>query len=111
MPRKPGEKILEQEHKERVRAYNKARPARHELYNTTRWRKLRELKMSLSPLCEQCEREGRITAGELVDHIIPIEDGGAKFALENLQTLCRACHNRKHSDSNRGGAVKKSREF
>ncbi|MBR1439474.1 MAG: HNH endonuclease [Synergistaceae bacterium] len=32
----------------------------------------------------------------LVDHIIPIEDGGAVFDLSNFQSLCSACHKKKH---------------
>jgi 5-methylcytosine-specific restriction protein A len=30
-----------------------------------------------------------------VDHITSIEDGGSKLALDNLQSLCRACHSSK----------------
>ena len=31
-----------------------------------------------------------------VDHIRPVEHGGALYALENLQLLCRSCHIDKH---------------
>lgn len=33
--------------------------------------------MTAHPLCEQCEREGRITPAQQVDHIIPLERAGA----------------------------------
>ena len=32
---------------------------------------------------------------EVTDHIKPIIDGGAKFDLSNLQSLCHRHHNRK----------------
>ena len=80
------------------REYNHRRPERHKLYNTTQWQKLREYKKHRSPLCEECLRNGVITPMTLVDHIVPIEEGGAPFAIENLQSLCSACHNKKHAE-------------
>ena len=32
---------------------------------------------------------------EIIDHIVPIEYGGAALNLDNLQGLCRSCHNKK----------------
>jgi 5-methylcytosine-specific restriction protein A len=64
-------------------------------YNSARWRQVRVGKMRLNPLCEECQRNGQITAGVLVDHIVPWKDGGSKLDLSNLQTLCTACHNKK----------------
>lgn len=60
-----------------------------------RWPKVSKLYRKLHPLCEHCEAEGRVTAGELVDHIIPVRAGGARLAFGNLQTLCRPCHGKK----------------
>jgi 5-methylcytosine-specific restriction endonuclease McrA len=37
-----------------------------------------------------------VAVGEIVDHIIPIEEGGEFMDTENLQTLCMSCHNKKH---------------
>ncbi len=34
------------------------------------------------------------------DHIVPLKDGGG-FGLDNLQTLCRACHRKKTARENR----------
>jgi 5-methylcytosine-specific restriction protein A len=42
-----------------------------------------------------CAARGRITAAVLVDHIKPIRDGGAILDDDNLQSLCRACHDAK----------------
>ena len=110
MPRKPGEKLNLQEKKERVKLYNKGRPLRHKIYATARWKALSAVKLASSPLCEECARQGRITAAELVDHIIPIAEGGPPFAFENLQSLCNACHNRKHAQGEGGKKVEKPHE-
>ena len=53
-----------------------------------------------------CASEGRTTAAEEVDHIIPLHKGGADTD-DNLQCLCRAHHHRKtvleRGDTYRGG--------
>ena len=41
--------------------------------------------------CVQCGKAGRLE----VDHIKPLHEGGASFALDNLQALCRNHHLRK----------------
>ena len=38
--------------------------------------------------CVKCGRAGRLEC----DHIIPLDKSGPKYALGNLQTLCRPCH-------------------
>ena len=55
-----------------------------------RWRKLREKVLFTQPLCVMC---GAVAVD--VDHIIPIRQGGAVLAVDNLQPLCRQCHIRK----------------
>ena len=106
MPYKPTAKTDTRMKRLLDREYNNRRPERHQIYNTSEWRKLREYKRRLNPLCEECLRHGVITPAELVDHIIPIEEGGAMFELGNLQSLCSRCHNEKHAG---GRGVKKSR--
>jgi DNA-binding Xre family transcriptional regulator len=32
----------------------------------------------------------------IANYIQPIKQGGTRLNIENLQSLCRACHNRKH---------------
>jgi len=64
-------------------------------YQSTGWRRLRALKLSEQPLCEECLRAGRTTPAQMVDHIVPINKGGAKLTMDNLQSLCNACHARK----------------
>lgn len=65
-------------------------------YNTSRWRKLRRAKLLQSPLCEHCSLLGRVVSALIVDHVKAIRNGGEPFpALDRLQSLCQACHNRK----------------
>lgn len=44
-----------------------------------------------NPLCVECEKEGRVTAATVPDHITPLWAGGADSEA-NLQSLCAACH-------------------
>lgn len=49
------------------------------------------------PFCVQCLASGVVSAGEEVDHVVPILKGGADTE-ENMQTLCRECHEKKTRD-------------
>ena len=66
-----------------------------EFYQSTAWRKLRAIKLSEEPMCEECARAGRLTPAQMVDHIVPINKGGDALDKNNLQSLCNACHARK----------------
>lgn len=70
------------------------RGSRHERGYDWRWEKLRPVALARDlGLCCQCGRPA-----ELVDHIVPIRDGGERLDLNNLQSLCRACHDIKTAD-------------
>lgn len=65
-----------------------------EVYNSSRWKKLRELvKQRDKGLCQPCFKQNRVEIGVIVDHIVEIKDGGAKWDIDNLELLCRSCHN------------------
>lgn len=57
------------------------------IYSTAQWRKLRLIHLRREPLCVLCG-----AAGHTVDHIVPIEQGGESFSMDNLQTMCFDCH-------------------
>jgi 5-methylcytosine-specific restriction enzyme A len=57
------------------------------------WEKIRALYLAKHPLCEQCEKEGRLTPAAEVHHIVAVADGGSD-AEENLMALCKPCHSR-----------------
>ena len=72
------------------------RKATKRFYSSSSWHRVRALQRKRHTLCERCERDGKVVVGQLVHHIVPIEDGGARFHLDNLETLCHACHNKEH---------------
>ena len=61
------------------------------------WRKVRNSYIMHNPLCEQCSRQGRVTAAQDVDHIVPFKgkDDPLRLDWNNFQSLCRRCHNKK----------------
>lgn len=64
-------------------------------YQSTEWRKLRTVKLEQQPLCEECLSKGIHAVAKVADHIVSINRGGAALDMENLQSLCTPCHNRK----------------
>lgn len=60
-------------------------------YDAT-WVKVRKTYLMQHPMCEQCEKEGRITPAREVHHIKAINDGGARLDPDNLMAVCRPCH-------------------
>ncbi|MBZ7939675.1 MULTISPECIES: HNH endonuclease [Campylobacter] len=59
-------------------------------YNSSEWRKLRTIFINKNPFCFNCGKLAKI-----VDHIIPIKQGGNRLNQDNLQSLCIKCHNEK----------------
>ena len=56
---------------------------------------VRKQKLTSSPFCEECYKNGTIIKATMVDHIVPIKQGGAPLDMDNLQSLCWSCHSRK----------------
>lgn len=61
------------------------------IYNSKRWRILRKKILFESPICQNCDQQ----LATDVDHIKPIEQGGAAWSKQNLQALCHQCHSTK----------------
>jgi 5-methylcytosine-specific restriction protein A len=79
-------------------------------YNTARWQRLRRLKLSSSPICEDCERIGIVVPAQAVDHRDPISAGGEPFPeLDKLASLCNSCHSAKTARGVEAGAVRTSK--
>lgn len=79
-----------------AKARNAQRPTAAQRGYGSRWRRVRAMFLADHPVC--CDPFGlhpeRVVATHDVDHVVPRRRGGADIA-ENLQPLCRACHNHK----------------
>ena len=66
-------------------------------YNAARWRSVSTQRRN-SPdtaLCEVCRANARERFGDVVDHIIPVAEGGAWWDERNHMTMCHPHHNSK----------------
>ena len=64
-------------------------------YSNKRWRSVRASFIKQNPLCVTCEGMGVLKGAEIVDHIIPIRQGGNEYDVRNLQSMCKVCHDKK----------------
>jgi 5-methylcytosine-specific restriction protein A len=46
-------------------------------------------------MCVACDSDEVITPANVVDHVVPITNGGAKLEENNFQAMCTPCHNKK----------------
>ena len=63
--------------------------------STARWQRLRRKALAAQPMCSACAALGIDTPAKHVDHIKPIEQGGAVWQLSNLNCLCHSHHSQK----------------
>lgn len=66
------------------------RPRAHMRGYDRRWTRLRLVKLSMNPVCENGDNSPAVE----VDHVIPLRLGG-RNRLSNLRSLCKSCHSRK----------------
>ena len=64
----------------------------NKFYHSTEWKKVRTIVLNSNPFCVECGRPA-----DTVDHKVAIKNGGAKLDLENLQSMCKSCHNIKEN--------------
>lgn len=82
------------------------RPSARQRGYTWKWDKARVTYLSHHPLCIMCEREGRVTAAKVVDHIIPHKGDQSLFwDKANWQSLCKPHHDRDKQREERGSVV------
>ena len=71
-------------------------------YRTKQWQAAREAAMGRDHrLCVDCLKKGLYVPAEEVHHVIPlspenINDPAITTGLDNLVSLCRECHKRRH---------------
>lgn len=67
----------------------------HEFYTSRVWRKKRQEFLTEHPFCIECRKHGRLAKATVVDHIVPIRQGGPALDEDDLQALCASCHGAK----------------
>lgn len=77
--------------------FGRREQSNREFYTSPDWRKARKHYIMHHPLCEICHR----AAATVVDHIKPINQGGAPLDECNFQALCSSCHNKKSGHESR----------
>lgn len=85
--------------------HDKAKDIYRYVYNTTRWKKLREAYLMQHPLCEMCEKDGKVNEATEVHHIVPISNANDELGMKelgynpnNLMALCEECHHKLHNE-------------
>ena len=75
-----------------MRRYDEQKPFA-KLYRSKQWRDLRKVKLSHNPYCERCLREYRIAVATVVHHKTAHKGDPFLFGdYENLESLCKLCH-------------------
>ena len=71
---------------------------RKKIYNDKKWLDIREVALLRdSLLCQECLRKGIYTEAKIVHHIVELKDDVTKaYDLDNLESVCVACHNKEH---------------
>ena len=92
MPTYPTGKIVKVK-----KAFETKPRERSDEYNTRQWRKLRASILMDEPLCRGC----KLAVATVIDHIKAVRSGGEFWDLENLQPLCKRCHNSKSGRENK----------
>lgn len=81
-----------------------------DFYASSAWKRMRQYKLSINPLCEVCQANGDTTIATIVHHKDEIRTQiGWKNRLEinNLESICQSCHNKEeHSHSFRKASKK-----
>lgn len=81
-----------------------------QFYASSAWRRCRKAVLIRDHyLCQECLRRGIITQANIVHHIEALKDAPEKaMDMDNLETICPACHNKEHPEKP-GGAKKPKR--
>ncbi|MEC2307821.1 HNH endonuclease [Bacillus atrophaeus] len=67
-------------------------------YKSTDWKRTRQLALIRDNyLCQHCLKDHCFTPADMVHHIVEVkEDWAKRLDLDNLVSLCNACHNKVH---------------
>ncbi len=69
-------------------------------YHSKEWQAVRRQVLQRDNyLCQVCKRAGRITPAATVHHIKAVRvDYSKRLDPNNLETICKACHNAEHNE-------------
>ena len=69
-------------------------------YHSKEWQAVRRRVLQRDNyLCQVCKRAGRITPATTVHHIKAVRvDYSKRLDPNNLETICKACHNAEHNE-------------
>ena len=76
---------------------------RQSIYQSTKWKQLRQAKLMQQPLCEICLKNGMVTIADDVHHIDSFLNYSGNqrlnkaFDFSNLMSVCKECHGKIHS--------------
>ncbi len=69
---------------------------------------LQPKQLSDHPLCARCMRDGKYVEAKVVNHIIPHRGDWRLFiSIDNLESLCKACHDSEVQSEERVGFSKR----
>lgn len=98
---KAGISFCTEHMRERWRNEDRTRK-RERFYDRKEWTELRDYYRRAHPLCELCAKQGMRRPTKIVDHVVPIKQGGAPLDVRNLQSLCHTCHQQKRGKERHG---------
>lgn len=79
-------------------------------YHSSEWKRVRLLVLQRDYYrCQVCKRAGRLTVADTVHHITPVKvDPLRRLDPDNLESICRACHNAEHKEKAKSQRAKKA---
>lgn len=90
--------------KQQQKTGNQYDSERRKIYDSERWKHLRAWKYVNSPLCEVCLQKDIVTPAEDIHHIVsfmstndPVQRVFLAYDYDNLQSLCKRCHQSIHN--------------
>ena len=98
--------------RERIRYDNERGTSASRGYGS-RWTKYSKQYRENNPLCVHCQKEGRLTLAQCVDHIKAVSgpDDPLFYDVSNLQSLCQTCHSRKTILEDQGFGYQRKERF
>jgi 5-methylcytosine-specific restriction enzyme A len=98
-------KPIERERSRRRRVATKG------VYKTRMWLRRRLQVLSRDPICADGRVCGHNRLSTEVDHIVPLDLGGERYAMNNLRGTCSDCHQAKTAEENRKRRATVTREY